>query len=65
MDSFFKSDEGARQWAFLSALLALRQRAKQEGGDVVINVVSFYKTFLSPAPRTTSAMREHSSRVLL
>ena len=42
-NSFAKSDENACQWAFLSALLQLRQRAKEEGGDSVINIVSFYK----------------------
>jgi len=42
-DGFFKSDERACQWAFLSALLSLRQRALQEGGNAVINIVSFYK----------------------
>jgi len=49
-DSFFKSDENACQWAFLSALLALRQRAKEEGGDAVVDIISFYKKvpFSSP-----------------
>src|SRR5271156_4798543 len=31
-NSFAKSDENACQWAFLSALLSLRQRAKEEAG---------------------------------
>lgn len=48
-NSFGKSDESACQWAFLSALLQLRDRAKEEGGDAVTNIVSFYdkNTFAS------------------
>jgi len=42
-NSFNKSDESACQWAFLSALLELRDRAKEEGGNAVINIISFYK----------------------
>ncbi len=38
-----KSDQEACDWVFLSALLALRDRALQEGGDAVINIKSFYK----------------------
>jgi uncharacterized protein YbjQ (UPF0145 family) len=42
-NAFNKSDQEACEWAFLSALLALRDRAVQEGGDAVINIKSFYK----------------------
>jgi len=42
-NSFNKSDESACQWAFLSALLELRDRAKEEGGNAVINIISFYQ----------------------
>jgi hypothetical protein len=42
-NSFNKSDQSACQWVFLSALLELRDRAKDEGGNAVINIVSFYK----------------------
>jgi len=42
-NSFNKSDESACQWAFLSALLELRDRAKEEGGNAVMNIISFYK----------------------
>jgi len=42
-NAFAKSDENACQWAFLSALLSLRDRAKEEAGDAVINIVSYYK----------------------
>ena len=38
-----KSDEKACQWAFLSALLQLRDRAKEEGGNAVVNIVSYYQ----------------------
>ncbi len=38
-----KSDREACQWVFLSAMLALRDRALQEGGDAVINIKSYYK----------------------
>ena len=38
-----KSDQEACDWAFVSALLALRDRALQEGGNAVINIKSFYK----------------------
>jgi hypothetical protein len=42
-NSFNKSDESACQWAFLSALLELPARAKEEGGSAVINIISFYQ----------------------
>lgn len=35
-----KSDENACQWAFLSAILSLQNRAEKEGGDAVVNIVS-------------------------
>ncbi len=38
-----KSDERACQWAFLSAMLSLQQRAVREGGNAVINIQSYYK----------------------
>jgi uncharacterized protein YbjQ (UPF0145 family) len=38
-----KSDQEACEWAFLSALLALRDRAIKQGGDAVINIKSYYK----------------------
>jgi hypothetical protein len=41
-NSFGKSDEAACQWAMLSALIQLRDRALQEGGNAVINIVSYY-----------------------
>lgn len=39
-NAFNKSDEEACQIAFVSALIALQQRAQREGGDAVIDIVS-------------------------
>jgi uncharacterized protein YbjQ (UPF0145 family) len=38
-----KSDTRACEWAFLSAMLSLQQRAVREGGNAVINIQSYYK----------------------
>lgn len=38
-----KSDKEGCEWVFLSALVALKQRALAEGGNAVINIQSFYK----------------------
>jgi hypothetical protein len=38
-----KSDEKACEWVFLTAMLALRDRAVSEGGDAVVNIKSYYK----------------------
>lgn len=42
-NAFGKPDLVACRWAMLSALLQLRDRAKQLGADAVINIVSYYK----------------------
>jgi uncharacterized protein YbjQ (UPF0145 family) len=42
-NAFGKSDANACRWAFLSALVTFQQRAKKEGGNAVINIVSYYK----------------------
>jgi len=42
-NAFNKSDEVACQWVLLSALVALQERAKKEGGNAVINIASNYK----------------------
>jgi hypothetical protein len=42
-NSFGKSDKDACEWAFLSAMLALQERARKEGGDAVIAIESVYK----------------------
>lgn len=42
-NSFNKTDNEACQWVLLSALLTLQERAKNEGGNAVINIASYYK----------------------
>lgn len=42
-NSVGRPDEDACRWAMMSALKELAERAKQEGGNAVINVVSYYK----------------------
>lgn len=42
-NAFNKSDEEGCQWAFLSAVLAFQDKAKEMGANAVINVVSYYK----------------------
>jgi hypothetical protein len=38
-----KTDKQACEWAFLSALLAMQERALTLGADAVINIQSYYK----------------------
>jgi hypothetical protein len=38
-----KSDKEGCEWAFLSAMIALKERAQAEGGNAVINIQSYYK----------------------
>ena len=45
-NAFNKTDEAACQWAFFSALVALRDRALREGGNAVVNIKSNYKSNL-------------------
>ena len=42
-NAFNKEDKEACQWVLLSALLSLQDRAKKEGANAVINIVSYYK----------------------
>lgn len=42
-NSFGKTPQVACNWAFLSAMLRLQQRAKELGADAVVNIVSNYK----------------------
>lgn len=42
-NAFGKKDQTACEWALLSALLVLQQRAVAEGGNAVINIHGFYK----------------------
>jgi hypothetical protein len=41
-NSVGKSDEKACQWAFLSAMVSLQDRATAEGGNAVVNIHSNY-----------------------
>lgn len=51
-NAFGKSDEKACQWAFLSAMIALKNRALQDGGNAVINIRSNYKNNLTSSETT-------------
>ena len=42
-NAFLKSDLEACNWVFLSAMIALHNRALKEGGNAVINIKSNYK----------------------
>jgi uncharacterized protein YbjQ (UPF0145 family) len=42
-NAFGKSDDVACNWAFLSALISLQDKAKEVGANAVINIVSYYK----------------------
>lgn len=46
-NAFGKSDKEACQWAFASAMKSLKQRAKKEGGNAVVNIKSNYKDNLT------------------
>lgn len=38
-----KPDKQACEWAFLSSVIALQERARKEGGNAVVGIVSIYK----------------------
>ncbi|USD39014.1 excinuclease ABC subunit A [Ferrimonas sp. SCSIO 43195] len=42
-NAFAKSDQTACNWAFLSAVKSLQERAVKSGGNAVINIRSYYK----------------------
>jgi uncharacterized protein YbjQ (UPF0145 family) len=42
-NSFGKQDEEACTWAMISALKELGERASSEGGNAVVDIISFYK----------------------
>ena len=42
-NAFNKSDKGACEWAFLSALLSFHDRALSSGGDAVVGITGYYK----------------------
>ncbi len=41
-NAFNKSDEEACNWAFLSAIKSLQERARRQGGNAVVNIYSYY-----------------------
>lgn len=49
-NAFNKSDEEACEWVFLSALLALQDRAIASGGNAIINIHSYYKKVAMHSP---------------
>ena len=51
-NAFNKSDQEACEWTFLSAMLQLRDRALQMGGNAVINIKSNYKNHLTSSTDT-------------
>ncbi|MGQ0585800.1 MAG: hypothetical protein ACT4PK_01170 [Gammaproteobacteria bacterium] len=40
---FNKSDEEGCYWSWLSAMVALQERARKEGGNAVVNIKSIYR----------------------
>ena len=46
-NAFAKSDLEACEWVFLSAVIALQERARKEGGNAVINIVSNYRNVVT------------------
>ena len=46
-NAFARPDLQACEWVFLSAVIALQQRARKEGGSAVINIVSNYKNVVT------------------
>jgi len=42
-NAFLKDDKKACEWAFLSAVLSLQERARKMGGNAVVNIMSNYR----------------------
>jgi len=51
-NAFGKSDQQACEHVFLSAMIQLKQRAEQMGGNAVINIKSNYKNNLTSSDTT-------------
>ncbi len=51
-NAFNKTDAEACQWVFLSAMLALKERALKEGGNAVVEIQSNYKNNLTSSQET-------------
>ena len=47
-----KSDKTACEWAFLSAMKALRERAQREGGNAIVNIRSNYRNATNSSTET-------------
>ena len=45
-----KDDTFGCKWAALSALIALQEKAKQQGANAVIDIVSYYKKDVFSSP---------------
>jgi hypothetical protein len=43
-NAFGKSDQTACEWVFLSAVIELQKRARDEGGNAVVDIHSYYKS---------------------
>jgi hypothetical protein len=46
-NAFARSDLQACEWVFLSAVIALQERARKEGGNAVVNIVSNYRNIVT------------------
>lgn len=51
-NAFNKSDEEACDWVFLSAMIALKERAVKEGGNAIVDIKSNYKSNLTSSENT-------------
>jgi len=51
-NAFNKTDQEACDWVFLSAMIALKDRAVKEGGNAVIDIKSNYKSNLTSSEKT-------------
>lgn len=51
-NAFNKTDEEACDWVFLSAMIALKDRAVKEGGNAVVDIKSNYKNNLTSNEKT-------------
>ncbi|MBL4828526.1 MAG: excinuclease [Aliivibrio sp.] len=51
-NAFNKTDEEACQWVFLSAMIALKERAVKEGYNAVVEIKSNYKNNLTSNEKT-------------
>lgn len=56
-----KTDEASCQWAFISAVKQLQERAEKEGATKVGNIVSFYK---KRAYQSTSQYECHAGNLM-